>query len=173
MSIPVTRTTALSGDSLLRRITVTLTDEQIKTLPTLGVDVIPAPGDGRLNVLIAAYVSLDASAGAYTNVDAEAVTPYLVNDAAGNFDQVSTWGAKIGSNWWNNAHRSFAALSPLGFVIGPDSTRLVSQDFSDQFSDWSNKPTQVWAGNAGAGNFTGGHPANTLKVTALYVVVEA
>ena len=48
---------------------LTLTDAQIKALPTAGVDMIVAPGAGVVLQVVSAVLIIDATAGAYTNVD--------------------------------------------------------------------------------------------------------
>ena len=59
---------------LIHSFTKTLTDAQIKSLPTGPGDVLllAAPGGGNVAVLVMAYITINTVAGAYTNVNADA-----------------------------------------------------------------------------------------------------
>jgi hypothetical protein len=54
------------GSSLIQSATVTLTNAQILTLPTLGVTVVAAQGANTVILPVSGFIVLDSSAGAYT-----------------------------------------------------------------------------------------------------------
>src|SRR5690242_19902472 len=64
--------TIAAGYFLPRTATVTLTDDQIKTLGTgdNSIEILPAPGENKSIVFLGAVGVLDASAGAYTGSNA-------------------------------------------------------------------------------------------------------
>ena len=144
---------------------VQLTDAQIKALPTAGVDVLPAPGAGYANIVLGAYVFLECSGGNYTNINV-ATGLELANDAAGNYDAVTNKTVAVDGLFAGGSR--FAVLPPTLWVAASYTTAPV---YTAQFSDWNNKPTQVWALNGGDGNFTGGHAGNTLSIRTWYAVV--
>lgn len=149
---------------------VTLTDAQIKALPTTGIQIVAAPGAGKIIRPFKTFLDTNTSAGAYTNL------------ADGGFITIETGGNGLGQVIGNNAATSNSELTDL---LGVASQR--GQDVDQSYQDYqatfdgvysysfalsgpTNGALTIRAYNAAAGNFTGGNAANTLKVTVLYLV---
>jgi hypothetical protein len=157
--------------------TVTLTDAQIKALPTTAVTIVPAPGTGKMLRLIMAHAALTQSAE-YTNIDpdeswlsiayqgdsvASSVVLNHSGDGKEDLDRLLGGGAgspaavifepfqKTSASWGATAE----VFSEVGGAIGS-----------------ANKALNVYAFNNSAGDFTGGNSANTLTVTVLYLVID-
>jgi hypothetical protein len=144
--------------------TVSLTDAQIKALPTTPITIVSAPAAGYRNKLIGASLRLTSTSGAYTNIDtADAyiaffldtvrVSSYIYNLTAGSVTKLTDF---LGA-----AHIKVAdmiplvdqAVSAMGSVATLEAEALVLKVY-----------------NNAAGVLTGGNAANTLKATAYYAV---
>jgi len=141
--------------------TVTLSDAQIKLL-LAGFDIVPAPGPGKFLMFIAASISLDATAGAYTGEDA--------SDPSNPFTS-SLYFALDPTNIVTDAS------DPVPLAMFAGAAKVVA--WVPQLSDTDvflndanvveNLPLGIVFQNSV--NLSGGNPANTLKVTVYYVVV--
>jgi hypothetical protein len=173
----------ISGGSAERvlQATVTLTDAQIKALPSTPVEIVAAPGVGRFLVPIGAWLVLDATAGAYTNFNAfDGLNPYassvyLAWDALNFFDDAL--GPVAADGFLSLAERRVTYLSPasgnLQEVGGnlANSSGLVYGAAAPATTGYDNGSLSVVGQNNNAlGNFTGGNAANTLAVTMWYCV---
>ncbi len=164
------------GSSLLKTATVTLTNAQIKALPTTPVVIVPATevlgysGFPTTIFLVSkALLRLDCSAGIYTNVD---------NDS----NILLCWGSDASTDIGIAAAirddtTSTPSIFPstFDFIGGSDPTKavasfLLSEGFflTDGLQD---NAVALFIHNT-LGNFTGGNAANTLKVTVYYMVVD-
>lgn len=164
-----------NGGSLVQRATVTLTNAQIKALPTTGITVVAAPGPGFWLSVLAVDYSSDFTAGAYTNIDAtysdlhvgwgsEYAGGYLVDDSAttpvltdvtdlfGNTTQGIVQGVR------------YSDCVPVAGAAGYVRAYPILR------STVANGALTVKMDNNGSGDLTGGNAANSLKVTVLYVV---
>lgn len=151
--------------------TKSLTDAQVKALPTTAIDLVPAQGSGTR--IYPVQVLLDASfaAGAYTNVNAtsscavapvsaEYTTNAIVNSAAATVTKLDSF---LGA-----AH-SLAQLVPFAHAnVAQDLGNYAEVTTISAASQ--NVALQLSCNNGGSGNFTGGNAANTLGVTVYYVV---
>ena len=145
------------------KVTVTLTDEQIRGLADVGVDIIPAPGAGKISVPLFGFAYLhhvaDYTGGNFTEI-------YFANDVDGDFDQVSGSGlfpSLIGPDGWT-------IIPAYGYVPASANIAVVQalNYLSAANGTWDNKPIQVWANGTA---LTGGD-GNTMDVTALYAVID-
>lgn len=114
-----------------------------------------------------AFYVTDFTAGAYTNIT-DPPWMYLVLDSAGDFDQMTIETARNTADLFSaKALMSFAL--PYAFI---DSGRVEALLFNRQFSNWRNKPLELWASNPAGGAFTGGHVDNTLDIWVPYLVLD-
>ena len=149
--------------------TVTLTNDQIKSLPSIPFVILPAPGSGRRIIVIAARILVNNTLGVYDNVD-PALQVYLRL-------QGGVHGLAV------------SGLLDVGWILADGSEVGVADTYGDYFtttegnllrgnsgyaSDFENLPLVLRADNGSPPdtNFTGGHAGNTLKVSVSYVIVE-
>ena len=170
-----TFTTSVGGGDTVQTVysrTVTLTDAQIKALPTTGVEVVPAPGAGQAIMPLFAVLVLDTSANYYDNIDAAAslqvgadrMNSLLESSGAGSAGSVSGF-LQAGAPYYAillPAQRTMAvAASPSGGMVGFSGS---SDDIQDAI--------MVIASNGAAGNFTQGHASNVMSITVHYTVID-
>ena len=147
---------------LLQKATVTLTNAQIKALPTTPVEVVAAPGAGKLLVALYSVFALTTHAGDYTNIN-----------AAAQLGVDLSFGLSTSAGVLNEA--SGGGVSGVLAVGGPGIGFVGHTGNSPPFeppTTFVNTALVVAALNGGSGDFTGGNGANTLKVTVYYVVVD-
>lgn len=168
-----------SGVVLARSI-VTLSDAQIKALPTTGIQVVAAQGSGFRAKVLSVSVYLNTAAGAYTNVDATysaialsasgfGLTNGIVNDsaAAPALSQMSNFlGVAAAQTADLGVPAVYATDDPgsLEWVLSGDSANGATAT-----SSFDNVAVLIGADNNGSGDFTGGNAANTMKVVVYYV----
>ena len=148
---------------------VTLTDAQIKALPTTAIEIIPAPAAGTFIAPLAAWAYLNWAAD-YTNlVDAE--NSRVALGYAGTLISVlSPWNESELFNLLADgaSHTAFTGLQ------GTMRDAHIYTQGAGQFQDEPGvlgAALEVYGVNSG-GDFTGGDPANTLKITVWYGIVE-
>jgi hypothetical protein len=178
----VTNTSAqLNGATLVMGFSTSLTDAQIKALPTTPVTLVAAPASGYRIKVLGGTARVQFSGGAYTNINTTycavvvqvpgaywLCTPLGIND--------STLAAPL-----TRVTTIFGATS-LGVIDLAPLAQPVDSGASSGDEGWYVSTTsasvatveaqavQIAADNNGSGVFTGGNSANTLKITLYYAV---
>ena len=172
----------LSGVSLapIYQVVVSLTDAQIKTLPTTPVEILAAPGANKALVFQVVMLHMKWVAD-YTNI--APTSSIRVDTAASYTTQIS--------------EPSLGAVTALLAGGGPDGTwvpvlpQQIAQsnvtsatpsvnphlhhgvaDSGAYDSDMVNKPLIISAENAAQGNFTDGNAGNVLQISIVYMVLN-
>jgi len=142
---------------------VTLTDAQIKTLPTLGFEVIAAQGSGKMIQIISANLSFNWTAD--YNIDGDEVMNLLHwNSGANSSNTLIESGSQVTALLAGGASK-VATLSTYQLSGG------TFNGVVDTRTNYNNDPVYLFI-TRGGGALTGGNAANTLKVTVYYVVVD-
>ena len=146
------------------QVETTLTDAQIKALPTAAVQIAAAPGANRIIVTPAYAIGAKSLAltfnwvADYTNVDAGArLKVQLGTDEYVEFAEnfFFAWGE---SAFWSPSNSNEIVASG---TYGPNSLTSVT-----------NQAVFLSVNNAAAGNFTGGHASNTILASLAYFVLD-
>lgn len=145
--------------NLLHQATITLTHAQIKALPTTPVQIVVAPGAGAVVLLVAAMLRSNFAV-AYTNV---AGTFTLATDKAEG-SQRAGWSALGTANSTTRQVRLWAGAS-FGSIDD-------SGGFEPDAVAIENKALEFYV-DGGSGDYTAGDAANTLTVSATYLLVNA
>lgn len=149
----------------VKSVTYTLSNAEIKALPTTGVELKPAPGVGSRYQIVGGAAIADFTAGGYTNADA----------TLGNGLYIAAGSAISGivplNNFFETNLMTFTD-EPFTFDILP---RMLANEVGDgvnpnigMVSYFDNQPLTVKYDNNSAGNFTGGNAANTMKLIVLF-----
>lgn len=174
---------ATGTSSVVQVATVTLTNAQILALPTSGVAIGPSPGTGNRIRIFGVSFSLQASAGAYTNIDAtyaemgvaagsKNVAYGPVNDSSADpaFALLTDFLGAASDHSYDVQYPTLATWN-YGGAYGASSGYGLSNGFMPRASINGTQAT-VYIDNNGSGDFTGGNAANTLVVT-MYYRIEA
>lgn len=165
---------------ILKRTTVTLTDAQIKALPSTPVELVAAPGTGKWIDVVSVTLRKDNTAGAYGNI---AATGSVLKVVVGTNDDWATMGVV-------NDSSASPALTYLTDYLGSADDGLLKlptfsqaatttsgagwvwgvPPFYDYSTEFVNKALSIQIDNAAAGNLTGGNAANAMKVIVTYTV---
>jgi len=148
-----------------------LTNDEIKALPTTPISLVSAPGSGLRIRPYAATFSMNNSSGAWTNINATYATLQLqwpgglwacspiVNDSGASVTDLTSFLNTVQRAFWD-----FAV--PVIFTQGGWATGPVTQGSGDA----ENAALELALDNNGSGALTGGHSANTGRVTVYYTI---
>lgn len=159
------------GSSYLVKAEVTLTDAQIKALPTTPIQVADAPGADKFISLIHAVIILDNVNGGYGNIAGGTST--LVSFGVGELVALQTASSLYVES--DMGDFEFPSSSPFPIMFSAPAnigTGLFAAAGPADSNSVNNKPLYILGANGVNGNFTGGNAANTLKVTVYYVIVD-
>lgn len=148
----------------VRSKTITLTDAQIKVLPTTPIQILPLPATGKRYHYISGTSKLALSA-AYSSVEPDA----SLFISYGNGGMVSatpqTWADQL-----MESSGEYVNDLPQGTFIDtfvyPNAGYLGEANYAGALL------LKLRNFNAGAINLTGGHADNNLKVTVLYTIID-
>lgn len=131
---------------------VTLTNSQILNLFTTPIEIVPAPGVGKIIHIISGN--------------------YIVNTVAGNYTPAGGPGSTDAPLYINTNYMA-SPSGQAGLDEAPNIYYMnltINQIVSNiPASTFKNFPLVI---KNAVGNYTGGNSANTLKVTVYYVIVD-
>lgn len=163
-----------TGDAMLTT-KITLTNDQIKALPSTPISILPAPGAGKRIIPLHAQVRLSLTA-AYSNIAANAslsldLPPfaYFANDDGGQntLSTILTNGGAIVD----------AAASPSHQWSTNQGAATALMQGAGATDNFTNQPLNIALANldaawANAGDLTGGDPANTMTIVVAYYIAD-
>lgn len=150
---------------LIHQAVRTLTDAEIQALPTTAPLIVPAPGSGQMHRFISGVIVLDTTAGAYTNVDLQTIL-YLFYEAQGFSASNNVFAS---SDALTVAQQTVINLTPI--VRGQPENDPQIEDHAP-LSAVDGQPLLFGIYNANPGDFTGGHPANTMRIAVTYLTID-
>jgi hypothetical protein len=155
--------------------TVSLTDSQIKALPTTPITFGVTSGTGFWNHIIAISYNFDTNAGAYTNLNTTFAALNIVSSITVTGpvnDSTSTPALTTLTTLLASAgKRIHTPLVPYseGFAVAGSSSWVLSPVF-ETHAGADDNAFSVTLDNNGSGNLTGGNAANSLKIRVIYIV---
>ena len=171
----VTKLTAVFGSggggaSIIQSATVTLTDAQIKALPTTGVEIVAAQGVNTIINPLNAVIVFNWAAD-YTNIDGACQLFIQADSGNSTLDFLRQADGNVVSDFFANGSSTFINIQSNQKVANINGNTTVAN--SPAFiSDFENQGLSIKINNGASGNLTGGNAANTLKVTVYYTVVD-
>lgn len=164
-------TSTSSAFAVLQKVTATLTDAQIKALPTTPVTILDSPGaDKAIAPFFIAYhmkgvdyADIDPTATIVARAGTEVFLPVRNDTQSGVTALLAGGGGDDGSLTYGTL--KFGVRSSFNAAGFAQLSGLYESDVVD-------KPFTVRATNGAVGDFTGGDPANTLRVTVYYVIFD-
>jgi len=160
--------------------TVTLTDAQIKTLPSSPVEIIPAPGANKVIIPLGGFLRITGTGGepsAYTLAEGADDIQLALRLGDNSLNRVSEHIGNQGmlESLVLDVH---SYISCPGFYIGGP----TSGDYLDIHYTWNaysasqspvNKALYLYDDdNNGGDPYTGGAVGNTLKIHVIYQVID-
>lgn len=142
--------------------TVVLNNDDILAIVDTPYPVLPAPGAGKMLLPLFVIVTVDARAGAYTNIGESGAICFT--GTGSTHPQYAYWKEDPA-----NSYPLIAAdqAEKITEVFGLRSTQGGLGDVSSGLEDKG-----FWIRFSNESNFTGGNAANTLSITVLYMVVD-
>ena len=139
------------------RATRILSNDEILALPTTPIEILPAPGEGKLNFPLFAYWSFSHAANV-TNIDPSASLTLSTDPTIHLMMEIQEGGGLISDLLaFNQSRQMMHPVNPIAQTI----------------ANVTNEPLKLFADNNLAGDFTGGDPNNSLAITVLYVTLDA
>ena len=156
------------GSVVVSTQSVTLNNAEFKALPSTPIEIIPAPGTGKIIRWLGAWMVLNNEAGIYNPIDSGAILQLVYMTAPFPIEA-----------------SSFVPIAAAAAVQGVHSAPippLAGFNQSEGYLTWAPTDTGTLIQNAALGiadiyngvdDYTGGDDANTLQVNAIYTIVDA
>lgn len=160
--------------SILESSIVTLTDAQIKALPTTPVQIIPAPGVGKTIIPVSAILSFKRTGG-YSTISPTALLGFQwdVPNASRANQLIGIYEEKGGvSGFLSTGESVIATLGINATPVGGTIELGVGTEVLVYPNEISNKALMLSAKNDEE-NFSGGNAANVLTVTVFHTIIDA
>lgn len=157
--------TIAAGYEFIRKATVTLTDAQILALPTTPIEIVPTPGADKNLMLIAAYIKTHIVVP-YANLD---TNPRYIQIFDNDGDAMSIPTSYSDTYALLTTDNSRTILTPT--TLWNKNIDGTNYNTPNSFHTFDNQPLLLTCVNTD-GDFTDGDPANTLKITVLYYVID-
>ncbi len=161
-----------SGSGVILSRTVTLTDAQIKALPTTPIEIIPAPGANKFLYPLGVVWYLKWNAN-YTNINSLAFMNIGFPDGSGSImylDESAPDALSKVSSLLAHGKSMFAQAGQQGMVNGTFVEGAIIN--GGNVNAVINQHFETFFDNGGGSDLTGGDPANTLQITVLYTVID-
>lgn len=150
--------TTTAGSNLL-----TLTDTQIKTIPTTGHQILPAPGNNKFYKILSATIITNSTAGAYV-FTGDAWLFLTTNDP--DWPLLSTW-----CQWSGGTANISVDHIPVPYTSASTSDIIANAAPFNKYADLINLPILLRDWNISS-NYTGGNAANTMKIQIDYLTLQ-
>lgn len=154
-----------SSIAAVRRASVSLTDAQVKALPTTAQTIIAAPGGSLVIVPTFGLAFLDWTAD-YTGIVAGALVTLLPTGGVGFSDALSEAAGGGVSSLLAVGQDAIATFTPQQVE-----TATITRASGGYDPVTAGGALRLWASNGG-GNFTGGNAANVLRVAVDYLLFD-
>ncbi len=151
------------------QVVVELDNDQIVTLPTLDVELIPTPGANRVLCPLFGEMKIDHEAAGYSNFTADgSFIRFSIGDTPRLTDIIASDGGALSDQATDYCSMPPAVTRPSA-PTNVSTLILGSDDFDSTVIDM---PLIIKAFNDGV-NFNGGNAANTLRVAVMFMVQDA
>jgi hypothetical protein len=152
------------GDSVVLSATIPLTDDQIKALPSAAVEIVPAGGPNTQIFPVAVFLRLNSAGGGYTNLSSHPIRFKHGGDLS--------WGSRVPDYFMGDQGPAQMAYVSASTVYNAGAFTVETDVYEGgDATDNIDEPLVIY-GSSGGGDFTGGDPANSMTVTALYTVID-
>jgi hypothetical protein len=167
----------MSSFLLPDRVIKSLTNNDIKALPSTGITIVAAPGAGYRIKVLSATLTSDFSAAAYTNVNTtyaaltieasggQWLAAPIANDSTSTPALTSLTTFMGAADYMVDLLPGYEKVYPLAAAAG---WTIPWVGYTPTHFD--NVLVRVKMDNNGSGALTGGNAANTLKITMTYLV---